>query len=176
MKSPTKSPCYNTARDLVFSTCPSSIFYSVDIITTQKITFQWTCQEISNKLIRQHKPITLIFCVFSSRAHARMQCWPCWLLLLTAQKGCRLWVGTLLEGGGKASLLCWSHHKYCWWQRRCSTKTLLFFNFLNFFLQKYIQIPMQNWTSSGTLKSITKCPMWKLPAPQQVCKCSPLYF
>lgn len=141
MKSPTKSPCYNTARDLVFSTCPSSIFYSVDIITTQKITFQWTCQEISNKLIRQHKPITLIFCVFSSRAHARMQCWPHWLFLLTAQKGCRLWVGMLLEGGGKASLLCWSHHKYCWCQRRCSTKTLLFFNFFKFFFTKVYTNP-----------------------------------
>lgn len=141
MKSATKSPCYNTARDLVFSTCPSSIFYSVDIITTQKITFQWTCQEISNKLIRQHKPITLIFCVFSSRAHARMQCWPRWLFLLTAQKGCRLWVGMLLEGGGKASLLCWSHHKYCWCQRRCSTKTPLFFNFFKFFFTKVYTNP-----------------------------------
>lgn len=112
MKSPTKSPCYNAARDLVFSTCPSSIFYSVDIITTQKITFQWTCQKISNKLIRQHKPITLIFCVFSSRAHARMQYWAHRLFSLTAQKGCRLWAGTLLEWGGNASLLWWSHHKY----------------------------------------------------------------
>lgn len=128
MKSWTKSPCNNTARDLVFSTCPSSIFYSVGIITTHKITFQWTCQAISNKLIRQHKPITVIFWVFSFRAHAWMQYWLPWLFLQTAQKGCGGCAVTLLEGRVKASLLRWSHHKYCWCQWSSSPKTLLFFN------------------------------------------------
>ena len=104
MKRQTKSPCNNTARDLVFSTCPSSIFYSVDIIATQKITFQWTCQEISNKLIRQHKPITVILCAFSFRAHA----WTQW----AGCTGCSCWL--LRRAAGVAQQRCckegWNHH------------------------------------------------------------------
>lgn len=152
MKRRTKSACNNAVHDLVFSTCPSSIFYSVDIITTQKITFQWTCQEISNKLIRPHKPITVIFCVFSFRAHAWMQYWLQRLFLKNAQNGCRC-AQVLLEGGVKAPLLSWSHCKYCWAREAPVPKHR---NFLIIFLITYIQIYTENWTLSGTLENGTR--------------------
>lgn len=153
MKSWTKSLCNNTAHDLVCSTCPPSIFYSVDITTTQKITFQWTCQERSHKLIRQHKTITAIFCVFPFRTHARRQNWLHWSFPQTAQRTAE---AAQCERWRTSESICASLKPS---QLLLVPVKLQHQDALSFFNAYTNNI--ENWTHSGTVSWYL---MWKLPA------------